>query len=423
VLIIYKILVNIAYVVLRPYFGSKRRRAPVEWNDRMALNFPRCSEITSDSTPAYGLCHFHASSVGELRVLRRLIDAVKRIRPAFDYCVSTYTRAGHDLALELFADAVSVFYFPLDCFFPLRRFFRTYRPRGVVIVETEIWPYYLDYCRKYNLPLVQANGRLSTGSARRYRLFRGTLRRLFAGYRVFLMQTGADAERMIDIGADADRVRVPGNIKHDVDSTIDLESKRAEVRAQLGLPDDTYLFIAASTRPGEEATICRALADVTAFPDGMTVLLAPRHLNRLDEVMTVLSERGFTFTLYSELEEGRPPPTAVILMDRIGALAELFYAADLAFVGGTLADIGGHNVMEPVLTGVPVLFGTSIYNVKEAAEKIIDGKLGMMIHDAVEMADCVNKVVDRELQFHRVESRAPSVADETARIIVQELGL
>ncbi len=415
-LIVYKMLVNVAYALLRPYFALKRKKAPIEWTDRMALKPSGCAK--SDE-----VCHFHASSVGEVRVLRRLIDAVKRIRPDIRYCVSTYTRAGRNLADELFDDAVTIFYFPLDCYIPLRRFFRSYRPRGIIIVETEIWPYYLDYCRKYGLPLVQANGRLSASSAGRYRLFRRSLRRLFSGYRSFLMQTDSDRERVIDIGADAGRVRVLGNIKYDLDSSVDMEKKRAEVRSVLGLPNNTRFFIGASTRPGEEEILCRALRDVPAFPTKKTALIAPRHLDRLDEVRDILSKNGFVFTAYSELESGQSPPTPVILMDRIGFLADLFYGADLAFVGGTLADIGGHNVMEPVLAGVPVLFGPSVYNVKDASEEIIDRRLGMMVHDAGEMADCINRYLKEELRFSKIETATSSIADETAAIIVREFGL
>jgi len=426
-LTVYKILVNIAYAILLPYFRSKRSKAPIEWSDRMVLE----SAGRPDADPIYasrgsgrdGFCHFHASSVGEVRVLRRLIDAVKKIRPDIRYSVSTYTRAGHNLAGELFDDAASVFYFPLDCHFPLRRFFKSYRPHGIVIVETEIWPYFLDYCRKHDFPLVQANGRISAGSTKWYRLLRPTLRRLFSGYRAFLMQTDADRDRIIKIGADPDRVRALGNIKYDIDPTVDIEKQRADIRIRLGLPDGTCLLIAASTRPGEEDILCRALRGVSAFPDGMTAMIAPRHLDRLDEVKHVLSKHGHSFALYSDLEDGVPPPTGVILMDRIGLLAELFYGADLAFVGGTLAELGGHNIMEPVLAGVPVLFGPSVYNVQQASEEIIDRNLGRLVHDAGEMADCINGYLRAEIRFDTIEAGASSVAEESAGIIVRELGL
>ncbi len=422
-LTVYKILVDLAYLILRPYFALKRSRAPIEWTHRLALDptaYPDCRSGAEANGPRTHLCHFHASSVGEVRVLQRLIDAVKATKPDIPYCISTYTRTGYRLARELFGDAEAIFYFPLDCRLPMKRFFRLFRPRGIVIVETEIWPCFLDFCRTYKLPLVLANGRLSTGSTRWYRMFRRSLRRLFNGYRAFLMQTEADQKRMIEIGADPARMQVLGNIKHDVVDSIDFEKKRDEVRSRLGLSENRLLLICASTRPGEEEIICQALKQVSAFPESMTVLLAPRHLDRLDEVKQVLARHDYPYIVFSELESSAP---AVILMDRIGFLMELFYGADLAFVGGTLVDLGGHNIMEPVLAGVPVLFGPSVDNIRDASRKIINGRLGMMIHDADEFADVVNKYARGDLRFDKVEAAASSVAQETAEIIIRELEL
>ena len=424
-LTLYKFLTNAAYVVLQPYIFVRKTKTPAEWKQRLARDPGAYSRhMPAESSPGNpGPCLFHASSVGEVRVLERLIRAMKKIRPDMPFCVSTYTRAGNKLARELFGDAEAIFYFPLDCRIPLNRFFEQYRPRGVVIVETEIWPYFLDYCRRCDVPLVHANGRLSPGSMRWYRLFRRSLRRLFQVYRVFLMQTRQDRERMIAIGADPKKTRVLGNIKHDVDENIDVAGKRADVRARLGLTDDRFLFVAASTRPGEEEIVCQALHSIPAFPDRVVALIAPRHMDRLDDVQKILKENNCPFTRYGELQPGSPSPTPVILMDRIGLLAELFYGADLAFVGGTLADLGGHNVMEPVLAGVPTLFGPSIDNVRDAAERIIDENLGSMVHNAVELAAAVNASIDGTASYGRIKPGEFSVAEQTARIIVRELAL
>lgn len=425
-LTLYKLLTNAAYVVLQPYVAVRKSKAPKEWKQRLALDteiYPQKSSGESARGDNDGPLLFHASSVGEVRVLKRLVDAVQEIRPGIPFCVSTYTRSGNKLAREIFPDAKAVFYFPLDCRAPLKRFFAQYRPCGVVIVETEIWPYFLDYCRRFNLPLAHANGRLSPGSMRWYGLFRRSLRRLFQAYRVFLMQTRTDKERMIAIGADPKKVKVLGNIKHDLDGNIDIESKRRDIRSRLGMSDDQFFFVAASTRPGEEEIICRALHSVPAFPDRVTAMIAPRHLDRLDEVRKILSEHGCPFTPYTQLQSGESSPTPVILMDKMGLLAELFYGADGAFVGGTLADLGGHNVMEPVLAGVPTLFGPSIDNVRDAAERIIEENLGKMIRTGEELAAAINALIGATTSYARIKPGEFSVAEQTARIIIRELGV
>jgi 3-deoxy-D-manno-octulosonic-acid transferase len=422
-LTLYEVLVNTAYSIFRPLFIFKRVKAKDEWNQRRCIN-PK----ENGRAP---LLWGHASSMGEVRVLARLLEALQNIRPEIKFCISTYTKTGLTLARRLLPQAEAVFYFPLDCYFPLKRLFGHLRPDGIVMVETEIWPYFLDFCRRKNIPLVLANGRLSDRSFRRYKVFRRSLAPLLKAYAKFAMRTEADARRMIAIGAEPERVVVTGNIKHDPVSVSAAKAKWAEVRRSLGIPDGKLFLIAASTRPGEEEIICRALKAVSRFPDEITVLLAPRHLERLDEVFATLKKHEYSYVLYSEIELRSGFPEPVIIMDRMGILTELFYGADLAFVGGTLGDLGGHNVMEPVAAGAPVLFGPSVFNVKEAADKILEKKQGLMVQNAGELAEAIEQFAKGDLQFPMediasksgYEDSEDSVAQKTARIIIEEFGL
>ena len=424
-LTLYKIVVNLIYAVFQPYFAYRRRNAPDEWRQRMARDPERYLLRGNDTgriDSAGSVCLFHASSVGEVRVLQKLIDAVKKIRPNVRYSVSTYTTAGHNLAGELFRDAEAVIYFPLDSYFPMKRFLRCLNPSGVVFVETEIWPYFLDCCRRRGTPVILANGRISQRSAKWYTFFRSGLRPVLGAYRRLMMQSDADRERIIVMGADPLRVTVLGNMKHDTDDAVDAAAKRREVRKRLIIPDGKIFLIAASTRPGEEEILCRALRQSSYFPRRLVLLLAPRHLGRLDEVTNILNGHDCPFTLFSRLDTGAESPASVILMDQMGLLAELFYGADVAFVGGTLVDLGGHNVMEPALAGVPVLFGPSIFNVQEAAERIIGDKLGMMVADSDQLSSAIRGVVDGSLSFEKLRKNKSSVAEQTARAIIEEFG-
>jgi len=434
-LTLYKVLVNTAYFIFRPLFIFKRVKAKDEWNQRRCINpknfLPVKHTQARHENSQAPLLWGHASSMGEVRVLARLIDALRDIRPNIRFCISTYTKTGLALAHRLFPQAEAVFYFPLDCYFPLKRLFGHLRPDGIVMVETEIWPYFLDFCRRKNIPLVLTNGRLSDRSFRWYKVFRRSLAPLLRTYGKFAMRTEADARRIISIGAEPERVVVTGNIKHDFVNVSDAKAKRAEVRRSLGIPDDKLFLIAASTRPGEEEIICRALKAVSRFPDEITVLLAPRHLERLDEVFATLKKHEYSYALYSRIKLRAEFPEPVIIMDRMGILVELFYGADLAFVGGTLGDLGGHNVMEPVTAGAPVLFGPSVFNVKEAADKILEKKQGLMVQNADELAEAIEQFAKGDLQFRMednvsesgYEDSEDSIARKTARIIIRELGL
>ncbi len=410
-LTIYKIIVNLVYVLAWPFFKIKQMSMPAVWGERRGF-YPGL-------TQSKDCLWYHASSVGEVRVLERLIKSMRSQRPNLTYVVSTYTITGQELAKSIFEDAEAVFYFPIDCYFPLRRLFELIHPTGIVIVETEIWPYFLDCCRKDNIPIILANGRLSRKSSRDYRHFRDSLARLFSVYKAFLVQSQSDAERIEGIGAEKSRIQVLGNVKHDVESTSERLQKREDVRSDIHLPENEILFIAASTRPGEEIVIMDALREM---PNDVITILAPRHLERLDEVRKILKEYRTDYCLFSELKgTGRKFP--VILMDKMGLLKDLFYGADIAFVGGTIAKIGGHNIMEPVLAGVPVLFGSSIFNVEDAAEKIIANNWGQQVRTAEDLADNLRTIIKGASSFKVIASGGESVASRTTDIIIKEFGL
>jgi 3-deoxy-D-manno-octulosonic-acid transferase len=417
-LTVYKIIVNLIYLAAWPYLAVKRRGRSEEWRQRCALQPDEYLPIDRDRY-LWG----HAASVGEVQVLRKLFSALQTERPGLEFCISTYTRTGLALARKLFPEAKAVFFFPLDAHFTWRRFFGVFHPRGVVMVETEVWPYFLEFCLQRDIPIALANGRVSKKSFKRYRLVRRSLAAVLRPYRRFLMQTADDAARIVAMGAESSRVIVTGNIKHDVVDAGDTKTARDGIRKRLRVDDSAFLFIAASTRPGEEEIIAQALERIAGFPGKICCLLAPRHLERLDEVKAILDQHRLEFEIYSALEDGRGRPAPVILMDKMGVLASLFHGADLAFVGGTLADVGGHNVMEPVVAGVPVLFGPSLANVRQAADDIMGRRMGMMVTDADSLAGAVNRFISGDLRFRKYDGNGSTAAADSAAIIIRELEL
>ena len=416
-LTLYKIIINILYAVAWPYFVLKGRKATEEWRQRRGIGAADYLAGVNDKT-----IWLHASSVGEVRVVERLIAALKAVRPELSIAVSTYTHTGQELAKELFPDAAAVLYFPIDSYVPLKRLFEVFKPAGIVIVETEIWPYFLSFCKRLDIPVVLANGRLSEKSTKSYSKFKKSLGRALSVYRAFIMQSKSDAERMISIGADESRITVLGNVKHDQDPDFDRKVNRKRVRSQMGFPSNAIFFIAASTRPGEEKIICEILGNLTQASRPVITLVAPRHLERIEEVRTILDSHRIRHCLYSEYSEQKTPCT-VILMDSMGLLTDLFYGADIAFVGGTMADIGGHNVMEPVLAGAPVVFGPSTFNVTEAAEEIVARNWGRQVMNRKQLLDVLQDFIDGKTTFAMHTEGGTSVARQTAEIIARELHL
>lgn len=416
-LTLYKILVNLFYIISWPYWFVKQLSARQEWRQRRGFYQDALSVCENKD-----ILWFHASSMGEVRVLERLIKAFEKHNSDISYIVSTYTTTGQELARTLFPKAQAVVFFPLDCLWVLRRVFKCVQPKGIVIVETEIWPYFLTFCKKRDVPVVLANGRLSKKSTGRYRKFSSALQDAFSIYRAVLVQSESDAKRYESIGVPADKIRVLGNLKHDIESIDDMEAKRKGVRERLGIDDAELFIVAASTRPGEEEIICDCLRRLAGKSIRSTVLLAPRHLERLSAVEDILRRGQFSSCRYSDYLGGGSD-VSIVLMDKMGVLKELFYGADIVFVGGTMFDIGGHNIMEPVLAGVPVIYGPSVENVAEASEKILKQQWGRQVSSADELAEAIGEFYQGKISFRRVSSDGQSAAARMAEIIVREFGL
>lgn len=425
-LTIYKIIANLLYLIYLPVLILKGRNEPEIWKQRRGIDLFSVldGKAQKDGTETNHPVRlwFHASSVGETKVLARLVASFKKKCPEMEYYVSNYTVTGKALSKQLFPDALGRFYFPLDCYFPLKRlfaFFSSVPLDGVVMVETEIWPYFIDSCRRHDLPIFLANGRLSEKSTGRYRILKSSFGKLFAPYKKFLMQSDVDRQRMIAIGAESQRVQAIGNIKHDPEN-VDRAQMRLKMRQTLCLESDSFLFIAASTRPGEEEMICDAVAVATKNCPTMKTIIAPRHLERLGDVQEILKQKNLPYAMFSDSSATRLDSN-IILMDRIGLLSDLFYGADLAFVGGTLTNIGGHNIMEPVLCGVPVLYGSSIFNVTPAHKIISQGNYGRMVSTGDELTMAIDRCASGQLKFAIMMPDKGSSADRVADIILGEL--
>jgi len=304
----------------------------------------------------------HAVSVGELLAVSGLIVELKRAFPQHRVFISTTTATGQTLAQARFGRD-SVFYFPLDFAFAIRPYLRRLRPELVVIAETEFWPNFLRLAHDGGARLAIVNARISDRSFPGYRRWRQVLRRLLTPIDLFLAQTEEDRQRLIKIGADADRVQVSGNLKFDVavppDPPIVESLRNAFQRAGAG-----PVLVCGSTVDGEEKMLLDAFATITASHSHATLILAPRHPERFGEVVQLLEKSAIAFQLRSAWN-GEAPVGGVLLLDSVGELACIYGLATLAFVGGSLVPRGGHNILEPARYGVPILVGPHTENFRD----------------------------------------------------------
>jgi 3-deoxy-D-manno-octulosonic-acid transferase len=304
----------------------------------------------------------HAVSVGEVLAVAGLVTALRGTFPQLRLVVSTTTASGQKLARARFGEQ-NVFYFPLDFGFCVQPYVRAFRPALVVMAETEFWPNFLRLSKARGAKLAVVNARISDRSLPGYLLFRRWLRPVLQNVDLFLSQTEEDARRLIEIGAVAERVRVSGNLKFDVPPPTETAFV-VQLKEALKQTDAGPVLVCGSTMEGEEPLLMRGFENVLASHPRATMLLAPRHPERFDKVANLLQHLGAKYWRRSQWR-GEPVSGGVFLLDSIGELASAYSLADVAFVGGSLVNYGGHNILEPALFGVATVIGSSYQNFRD----------------------------------------------------------
>jgi 3-deoxy-D-manno-octulosonic-acid transferase len=310
----------------------------------------------------------HAVSVGEVQAAAPFVRALRGRYPAIPVVFSTTTPTGAERARALFGSEAVVRYLPFDLPGPVRRFFERARPRLAVIFETELWPNIYHECAQRGIPLAIASARLSEKSVRRYRHFSALLKPMLERARCIATQTQLDADRFLLLGADPRRTLVMGNIKFDLALPQNLYDKGRALR-NLYAPGRP-LWVAGSTHEGEEEAMLNAHRHVRRAHPNALLAIAPRHPPRFASVAAELQRAGVSFLTRSS-GKSTEAATEVLLIDTLGELLDFYAAGDVAFVGGSLVPIGGHNLLEPAALGRPVLTGPHYSNSREIAELLI----------------------------------------------------
>ncbi len=339
----------------------------------------------------------HAVSVGEVQAASLLVKRVLGAYPGCRVVLTTTTPTGAARARALFAGTVERRYLPYDLPHAVRLFLRRVKPQLLVIMETEIWPNLLYYCKQRGVPALLVNARLSPASYRAYL----RLRRFSAAAVQMLThiaaRSAADAERFQALGADPARVTIAGNLKFDIateDNLIDRALPLRQTRAA-GRP----VWIAASTHAGEEEQALDAFDRIRRCIDNCLLIIAPRHPERFDKVYELCRRRGLHTTRHSGANGAAPKAADVYLLDTLGELPLFYACAGVAFVGGSLAPAGGHNVLEPAALGVPLISGQHTANFAEIIELFRGEDAIMIVADAAQLAAAViNLLQDEDLR-------------------------
>lgn len=372
----------------------------------------------------------HAVSVGETVAALPLVAALRAARPSTPVVLSTVTPTGQATARARAREAAAVCYFPFDFAPVVRRALDVVRPRLVLLVETEIWPVFLLEAAGRGLPVGVVNGRISDRSFRRYRLALPLFRRCLRTLAFVGAQSAADAERFAALGAPADRTHVTGNLKIDQAAARQPGGPDPDaLERALALPPGPRL-VAGSTHRGEEAALLAAFGRLRQETPELRLLLAPRHPERLPEVERLLAESGHRWARRSERPglPGEPAPD-VVLVDTIGELAALYGLADLAFVGGSLVPVGGHNLLEPAAHGRAPLFGPHVHNFREVARALGEAGGAVPVPDAGAFAETAARLLADPAGRAALGARARAVVEagrgataRTLRLVERVLG-
>ena len=357
----------------------------------------------------------HAVSVGEVLTARALLPELRQRYPRLRLFLSTTTLTGQQIARNSLQYVDEVFYFPFDLGFIVNRTLRLVKPRLFVMMETEIWPNLLHACHRAGVRTVLVNGRISSRSYPRYRLARPFFRRVLANVDRFCMQSEESARRIIDIGADPERVVVTGSLKFD---SLDLPGSPAaadrganRVLRYFRISPDRPVVIAASTLKGEEEPVLEAFQRIRARVPEALLIVAPRKPERFDEVEQLARRAGWKVARRTELRVDVEPRYDVIVLDTIGELAQLYQVATAVFVGGSLVDQGGHNILEPAVFGKPIVFGPHMQNFAEIARAFVDNHAGIQIYSPRELEQALIDVLQDPVRRARLGAAARALVE------------
>ncbi len=331
---------------------------------------------------------YHGVSVGEVIALENLIKATKNNFPDYKLVVTTGTKTGQDIAHKKYGEIADfITYFPFDIPFCVNRFLSKVNPTVVLIAETELWPTFAYNCKKRNIPLYVINGRISDSTYRTYKMFSFFFKQILKNYSGIYTQSDYDNQKLINIGADADKTQVMKNLKFDV--------KRSPDKISMGTG---RIIIAGSTHQGEDEIVLKAFVKLKKEFSDVKLLLAPRHPKRVPQVVELVKNTGMSYGLRSQNDNFESKD--IVLLDTLGELGKMYQICDFAFIGGSFNKTGGHNPLEAVVYSKPVVSGPSIHNFRDIYGILSRSKAGKVVKTAEELELYMEKLLSDD-EFYK----------------------
>ncbi len=384
---LYNLLRIIAYIIILPFFllSVKKRKFIAK---RLFAKY----KVESKK-----YWWFHMASMGEVNLsydlIKKIADSNKNI------LLSVLTDTGMETAEKKYAklENVKIIYFPLDDYWQIKKILKNIELEQLILIETEIWPNLINLCAK-TAKISLVNGRISMKSLKRYKKLRFILKNILKKIDIFIMQTHIDKERIEVLGVDSKKIDVIGNLKFSIKLPGISKAQKNNLLKKISGGSDK-IFVAGSTRSGEDEQILDVFREIKDYK----LILVPRHLERVKEIEELIQKYNYKYTKWTNITEENATESKIVLVDAIGVLRDLYQISDVAFVGGTLVNVGGHSLLEPLYYEKFPIFGEYTQNVAEIAKEIEKRKIGYRVKNKKEFLDAIDGIEKQELDSKEID--------------------
>lgn len=381
--LIYNLLLSILTIFLLPYyyFKSKKNGEKLNLKERFAFYDQNLDLLF----PANQVIWIQAASAGETLAAQKITAEIRNKYPEARIIFSTMTASGKSLAKNKIEGADLIIYLPFDLNWVVKRAVNKFKPDLFIMIETELWPNLIKVLDQQGAEIMLASGRISDDSFGQYKFLGSLLEDMLSRIDIFSMQHQEAAEKIKELGAAEDHICINGNLKYDLDLNPPSKEEYLAKKEMLKISEQTKVLVAGSTHQGEEEIILNLYQQLKSEFEQLKILIAPRYVERREELLGLCQEKEITAVLYSELKRNEiqlAEDTDIIIVDTMGELAQLYFYADIVFIGGSLIDRGGHNVIEAAARAKVVLFGQSMYNFKEERDFLLKNEVGFEVENS-----------------------------------------
>jgi len=421
---IYNLLLSVLTVFLLPYYYFKSKKSGEKLNLRERIAFyDKNLELLF---PASRVIWIQAASAGETLAAQKLTAEIRKKYPEARIIFSTMTASGKNLAKKKIEGADLIIYLPFDLKWVVKKAVKIFQPELFIMIETELWPNLIRALDEQGAQIMLASGRISDDSFGQYKFLGSLLEDMLKRVDIFSMQNQEAAEKIKELGAAEDHICINGNLKYDIDLNPPSKEEYIQKRKLFKIKQDTKVIVAGSTHQGEEEMIIDLYQQLKADFKRLKILLAPRYVERREELLELYREKGIAAVLYSELKRNEiqlAEDTDIIIIDTMGELSQLYFYADLVFIGGSLIDRGGHNVIEAAARAKVVLFGQSMYNFKEERDFLLENEVAFEVENSNDFFEKTYQLLANDRYRKQRAEKAAELIDKNRGSVRKQLQL